>query len=229
MQNVRFGSENTSDFGLTITSFKVSEPKVKTALISIPGRRTPIDASEILGGIFYENRTLTITAEKLEGPGKYLQTLAEISRAVNGFRQEISASARCDWYWVGRPEIDSTNNGFKSTYTISVNVEPYQYRDLASGDNWVWDTFNFEDGCIQPQLTNVSVSGSKQVVIQTTTESTISIVANATGMSVAVNGSTTPLIKNASVKLPYLFDSRTITLSFSGTGSVTISVREESL
>ena len=101
---------------------------------------------------------------------------------------------------------------------IECVADPYKY-DIQ--DDWLWDSFDFENGYIR-ESENILVSGSTTVVIVGKRKKTYPTITASSAMTVAYNGATYNLTEGINKLYDMILDEGENTLTFSGSGSVLI-------
>ena len=224
--SITIGDKNTwDDWHLIPTSRPLfNPPSVKTTLVSIPGGDGSLDLTEALAGRpTYENRTGSWTFAVENGFRDWAELYSEVMAYLHG--KELIAILEDDpnYYYKGRFAV----NGWKSNkdyseITIDYNVGPYKKSVHATGDDWLWDPFNFETGVIR-SYKNLIVNGSLTVtVVNDIVDSVPTITCSASGMSVTYLGITYPLILGANTISALVLHSGENVLEFLGNGTVTI-------
>lgn len=243
---VLFGTDHSlKTWGLTWTNYSISEPVPITNYVNIPGRKTRLDATNILGSTTFENRTLVFEFwEETDWQGWMLKS-SLIRRNISNSKLLIILDTEPDKYWRGRATVASTmsaDNPRMAFYTITCDVEPYKYlRDAPDDENWLWDMFNFETGFIQDNvLKNVTVTSTTTATEVSVrrygpiplwpTISVIQTSSPAEDMVVTIMGKTYNLGKTGSTELKGLSLPIGITkFYFKGKGRVTIVLNGETL
>lgn len=231
-KGVKFNDIHTYEkWGLILTHSDVSFPSVKRESVDIPGTDGKLDFSKCLAGdIKYENRTLKfefITTERFE---KWKSLISDITNYLHGQDFErIVLDEDSNFFYKGSAEV----NQFKSdksigTIVIECDVEPYKYDLTASNEDWLWDTFNFENGIIN-ETKDLEVNGElevkiygrrKKVIPKFTCENDLQLIFNEQTYTLLPGTSYSPDIE--------ICDGENI-LKFVGTGKVTIEYRGGSL
>ena len=168
MKGILFGDKHSyKDWNMILVSKDVATPEPKTNNIEIPGADGVIDLTEALtGDIKYNNRKLTFEFAIRREFGKHLAIQSKISNYLQGKKLKIIIDDDKSFYYIGRCII----NKFQSDNTIGkliieVDAEPYKYDIQSSKEDWIWDTFSFEDGIINTKTDNISVLGEQEIII----------------------------------------------------------------
>ena len=130
MNGVKFDEKHSiKDWDLLMTSKNIGEPEVKTNYLSIPGRDGMLDLTEALGGIKYNNRTLTFEFDLFQNPCIWWDLKTEISNYLHGKKRKIILDADNKFYYFGRCRISSfTNDTTVAHLTIECECDPYKYK-----------------------------------------------------------------------------------------------------
>ena len=159
-------SYNTrDDWSLLRAHVEVGDPQLRKYEVEIPGRDGVLDLSEALGGIYYENRVISIRFICLNWVEERFHLLASVIRnAIEGRVCQISLSDDLGYYWRGRPQVEAEwrGNG-ASEVTITVIVEPFKYSSVSSYEPWLWDPFSFVNGVVTQQ-SDIALSGGTETV-----------------------------------------------------------------
>lgn len=124
-----FGSHTSEEYGLKIRNVDVSSPSPQTVTSVIPGRDSPLDFTEVLGGIHYDNATLTISAYNFEDGELLVKQEKDCRNDLHGRRMSISLDTDPDYYYMGRCEVEWNTNGNVDIVTIKITCEPYKYKN----------------------------------------------------------------------------------------------------
>lgn len=232
MKGILFGDKHSyKDWNMILVSKDVSTPKPKTNNIEIPGADGVIDLTEALtGDVKYNNRKLTFEFAIRREFSKHLAIQSKISNYLQGKKLKIIMDDDKSFYYVGRCTI----NKFESNNTIGkliieVDAEPYKYDIQSSLEDWIWDTFSFEDGIINTKTDNISVLGEEEVIIFGRRKRVSPEITTNGDMEVEFNGNVYKLSAGKNKILDIQIQEGENILKFIGTGSVTIDYRGGSL
>lgn len=196
------------DWQLSLSSYKIGEPDVKTNYIDIPYADGSIDLSEALtGGIVYGDRVIEAIFEIL-GTRKQIQDkFSTIKKNINGLKTKVIAPEDSDYYYIGRIfllPLENKNN--TSRFEMNVRCEPYKYKkDLT--------------------VVNVSVGGVQEVILSNEQKRAVpKFVSDADVQVVFGNGTYT--INAGTHTLPIVLEMGNNTIQLSGTANVVISYQE---
>lgn len=232
MKGILFGDKHSyKDWNMILVSKDVSTPEPKTNNIEIPGADGVIDLTEALtGDVKYNNRKLTFEFAIRREFSKHLAIQSKISNYLQGKKLKIIMDDDKSFYYIGRCTI----NKFESNNTIGkliieVDAEPYKYDIQSSLEDWIWDTFSFEDGIINTKTDNISVLGEEEVIILGRRKRVSPEITTNGDMEVEFNGNVYKLSAGKNKILDIQIQEGENILKFIGTGSVTIDYRGGSL
>ena len=149
------------DFGLICTSLQIELPELKKKQIELKGADGYIDLTEVFGRPMYGNRT--IKAEfvlKETGAEDWADNISNIGNYLHGRLRKFTMDSDPAYYYEGRFEAEYEKE-FRpfSKVILTVDCKPYK-KELAdsTAEDWLWDTFLFEDGIIR-EYGNIVVNG----------------------------------------------------------------------
>lgn len=174
IHSMTFGDKNTwDDWHLVPTSRPTfSFPSIKTQSVDIPGANGKIDLTEALTGYpAYNNRTgsfefmvvntdqsLSVDSSKgysAASTTQWQQVYSKIANYLHGQNMQLTYEDDPGWYYKGRFDINQWSSDQEySKITIDYDVEPFKYSLIDTGDQWLWDPFNFETGVIRTYNTD---------------------------------------------------------------------------
>lgn len=147
----------------------VAVPKANIKMITVPGRRNPIDLTTYLTGHpTYTNRTgswsFYTDPEYIDKHfGGWVRFEKLLRMAINGFTTKVILRDDPAYFYVGELTMGQLKPGpDRSTVTISYNFYPFKKSVIGSMDNWTFDDFDFRDGVIQ-YLVDLEVNTSRIV------------------------------------------------------------------
>lgn len=171
MNGVTFGSKHSfKDWGLILKSRpEISPPKPKVTYIDIPEADGQLDLTESLtGNVVYENRIIKCEFNVIDGRNRWSTIYSDILDFLHGQRIKVIFDEDPAFYYIGRLQVDEWKSDKKtSVITISGDVEPYKYELFSSTEDWVWDSFNFENGIVR-NYSNIPIDGSYTLNIEPT-------------------------------------------------------------
>lgn len=145
-------------FGLLLNKGypQIGKAETLSMLVNVPGAGRPLDLSRSIDGkLHYKKRSITVQLScfrpktELDGIQKQLEALLQGQWV--GFRFKKDA-----YFWRGYTTVSMSREEHKATVTISAVCNPYNYNLTAYlGNDWLWDTFNFEKDTIYTTRTEV--------------------------------------------------------------------------
>lgn len=218
-----------NDWKLVPTSRPLfSTPSVKTVQMSIPGSDGILDLTESLTGeIHYENRKGNIEFQ-VQNKDRWHVVYSNILDFLHGAQMKVILDDDPSYYYVGRFNVNSwKSQKNKSLIVIEYNVEPYKMERFSSLEDWQWDSFDFEDGIIR-DYRNIDVFGTLEFQIECRRKSVVPsflVSADVSGLSVIFDGVSYPLPNGTSRVININLKEGVNTLTFVGTGLVSIDYR----
>lgn len=223
------------DWNLKWCNVEISSPKAKTNYIDVPGADGQLDLSESLtGDIQYNNRTITLTFETDGDYIKWHVISSEIMNFLHGRKAKIILDTDPAFYYIGRLTLSSTKDDYiYGELTLTGDVDPYKYEVTSSLDNWIWDSFNFENGIIR-EYNNLVVNGSLNFTITGRRKVVYPTIIASSNMKVSCNymgglGIEHTLNKGKNVIYDMPIKQGDNILTFTGNGTVSIDYRGGSL
>ena len=145
-------------FGLLLNkgSPKIGKAETLSMLVNVPGAGRPLDLSRSLDGkLHYTKRQITVEFSCFRPTSQMDALKKELESMLHGqwtwFRFKNSTQ-----FWRGLLKAEVKLQEYKSIVTISGTCNPYSYNLTAwLGNDWVWDTFNFEEDTIYTARTEV--------------------------------------------------------------------------
>jgi predicted phage tail component-like protein len=153
MKGVYFNDKHSfKDFGLVLSSKVITPPEPQLNLVQVPFRDGSIDL-QLTDDVKYKDRTINLTFSLMEGV--FNLKVSELQNYLHGERMKIIFDDDASFYYIGRVNVTTTTYEKRiGTINIQCIVEPYKY-DINIGDDWLWDSFDFESGIINQTLINV--------------------------------------------------------------------------
>lgn len=212
-----FGTHNTdTEWGLTLTGWKLSAPEYKKAFVSVPGRDGDLDLSTALtdGEPRYNSRELSASFELSSGTRDTRQeTLDTITNTLDGRRLNIELPDDSTHYLTGRLQVSvEYNDPAHAALKISAIVDPWRYATTEKSKSGTASS---------TQKTLTLTNAGRRLVVPT-------IVISGSGASVQLTFGTKTWTKAAGTySLPdILLQVGDNALKYKGTGSVAVTWRE---
>ena len=134
----------------------IAQAPVTTQYINIPGKEDgPIDFSTYLtGDIQYGLRNGSMTFY-VDNDHEYWENIRyNIASFLHGKELKMTLEDDPALYYKGVFTFKEwKSESWNSSVTIEYVLEPYKYL-IASGNSWLWDTFNFETGNTSDMTSN---------------------------------------------------------------------------
>ena len=173
MYGVTFeGIHSYRDWKLITKARPIISPALpKTKYIDIPEADGVLDLTESLtGNISYKTRTVTLEFTVIEARKNWFTIYSKIQNFLQGKRIKIVLDEDPAYYYEGRFQVNDWLSDKKtSTIVITGEVDPYKMEITSSVEDWLWDTFNFENGVIREykdivvdQYLSLDVIGSRK-------------------------------------------------------------------
>lgn len=230
---VKFGDYHSlNDWHLGWTAVTIDFPEPKTYTQDIPAGDGSIDLTDFLipNDVKYKQRNISFTFESIDDDFiSWSGLLTKIANAIHGRKIRIVLDTDPQYFYYGRMSIDSTKTDKgESTITLSGSVEPYKYEQYSSLEDWLWDSFSFENGIIR-EYKDLAVDGTLELTIYGRRKHIVPIFTCSAEMKVTLGNGVYTLPKGASK----VFDIKIVegenTLTFTGNGTVSIDYRGGSL
>lgn len=224
--SITFGEKNTWDDWHLIPKTRpvFNPPAVKTRFIEIPGGNGSLDLTvALLGRAVYKNRTGSFEFIAENGFKEWSVLYSEITNYLSGKRLRAILEDDPDYYYEGRFTVNEWKSEANwSSIVIDYDVKPYKKSLVSAGDDWLWDTFNFETDVIR-SYENLPVTGSLSVtIIGDSMPVSPTIIASSDGMTVTFEGETYTLSKGTNYIPELIVHDGENVMIFTGTGTVTI-------
>ncbi len=157
----------TLDNGMILSDMSIGDPAARTHEVTIPGKDGVLDLTDALGGVNYENRTITLEFRIIEyTTERFHAANSKMRNALDGRRMKVILGDDPGYYWLGRCAVDSDRSGkYVSVVKVTIDAEPFKYNVLSSYDPWVWDRFSFVDGVITQSADVVLTGATKSVTL----------------------------------------------------------------
>lgn len=139
------------DWGLFCTDVSINSPEVEKNTVSVPGRHGVLDYSETLTGApVFHNREIVFSFVKMGKMESWHDLYSEILGDLHGNQTCFVIDTDPGYYYTGRCNVSSVReDGICSSFTITVDADPFKYAITDTLSDWLWDPFNFETGTAQ--------------------------------------------------------------------------------
>ena len=218
------------DFGLTIKSKKIGNPKKNKIKEEIPFMNGSYDFSLLYGDQTYSERKLEYTfnlneKNKIEMNVKKIQVLEWLN---DGGKQPLYDDTIPGFYFLAEVEDDDfSEDGKNGELTVTFNAYPYKIASRNEGND-IWDDFNFELDYMQE--TKFDVSGSKFVNIINPSSKNINPIVICSSEFNVIKDSTTYKFNGGTTKdWIFTLDKGENNLILNGNGSIEFVFRKEVL
>lgn len=231
MNGVAFGDKHShTDWGLILSTKTISAPEPQTNLISVPGRNGSVDLSEVLtGNVRYKDRAVSITFYTMKRFDEWTALLSDIENYVQGQKMRIVFDDDPAFYYYGRCKVDSFQcDKSVGKLVISATVDPYKYNITTSAEDWLWDTFDFEQSVIN-ELYDLQIEGERTIDIVGIKKYENPIIISDAVMTVEHNGAAYQIAEGSQVMYDITLTKETETLTFKGNGIISINYTGGSL
>lgn len=170
-EKITFGEHEQEEFGLLPKLVTISPPKVKTYLVSVPGRSGSLDFTEAFtdGQPAYYDRQLTITMYCFAEDERLPEMEAACRNALHGRKLNIVLDCDPEYYYRGRLSVGWVSEDTIDTATITATCDPYKYK-------------------LSPTVKEFDVSGSLSVTLQNDRMPTVPTVTTNTEITVQFGG-----------------------------------------
>lgn len=168
IHSIIFGDKNSwVDWYLIPSSRPVFNPPApKYKFVDVPGSDGHLDLSTALTGeITYSPREGSIEFIVDNDHVEWYDLYSDIMAYLHG--QYIKAVLEDDpaWYYEGRFSVNEwKSESQNSKIVIDYTVSPYKIESTGSLDDWIWDTFNFNNGIIR-EYKNLKVDGTLDFIV----------------------------------------------------------------
>lgn len=217
------------DFGLMLTGLYVSFPEAKTVFQEVPFSSNVIDQTELRGDVYYNRREMTLTFDFIGDFALTVSKISELANYLHGQNMKIVDTEDSAYFYTGRLAVDKTKTDpVVGHVTITGTIDPYKYELQSSVDDWLWDSFSFEDGIIR-EYTDIQISGSRTLTIYGLRKVVIPVIISSAAMSVSFAGKTYQLKAGNNKVYGIKLAAGNNELTFTGTGTVSVEYRGGSL
>ena len=213
------------EFGCYRAHVDISVPSVRTKFVDVPLKNGKLDLSELLSDeVKYEDRTIKV--KLLYVGNNYDLIYSNVSNYLHGQRMQIIFEDDPSYFYIGRCAVGSysnKSNGGGGTIEITAQCDPFKYTVQSSLEDWLWDSFDFEEGYIN-ELANISVHGTETLTLIASKKGYAKVTTDAS-MNVTYNSTTVTIPVGTTTLYDFEFAEGENTLTFTGTGTISIEYR----
>lgn len=220
-----------SDFGLIMTNHVIPKPETLTHKISIPYMSGTIDLTDAIGAPTYDERKnlLFEFQSKDNGISRIERIATDLAAYIHGKKLLMITDAEPEFFYVVRLEFDYSKTAPDwSHITLKGTAEPFKYCVRLGGDDWLWDTFDFENGVIY-SMSNINIENGGTVTLPKQTICTVpefEVIATPVNFSVSYGGKIYSMMMMDTYYFPQIrIKQEDIVLTFSGSGIINIKFR----
>ena len=228
---VMFGDKHSyHDFNLIMMEKQISTPVPQTKLIEIPGRNGSVDMSTVVSGnVRYGDRTITMNFYSPQKVDDWPMIISNLQNYLSGTKLQFIFDDDMAFYWLGRVRNVSLEVSGPNAYiNIAAIVNPYKYNITTSAEDWLWDTFDFEQSVIN-ELYDLQIEGERTIDIVGIKKYESPIIISDAVMTVEHNGATYPIAEGSQVMYDIALTKETETLTFKGNGTISVNYTGGSL
>lgn len=156
------GKHTYRDLGMVVGNTDiVGIPKPKQYLVEIPYSSVVLDFSEaVTGKIEYGNRILKVVLGKLHPIDNWSSEISNFLQEIHGQKVEVVLDDDVFFYYEGRCEVKQFSRTRNlGVIELSIESSPYKWERTSSNEDWIWDSFDFEQGVIR-EYKDLVVMGS---------------------------------------------------------------------
>ena len=226
--------KHTSEFGLKLLSFYIPIPPVNENLITVPGMSGCIDATEVAAGhpTYGMRDGINFVFKQYNDWFNFETVKSQLAKWLHGKKVKVILDSDPAFYYLCRLKVDAKKtNVINSTIAITGYADPMKYEIASSNEDWLWDTFDFENGVIR-ELADIEIAEDGTEIVITAGDYPVSptfIVTESAGLTVSYGGYTYSL-PVGETKIPRIkVGDEEVTLVFNGQGKLSISYRGERL
>lgn len=222
------GKHTYTDYGLYVTNTNpVEPPEVKAEYIEVPGRNGQIDLTEALTGYtVYNNRQIVLELGGRKRSQDWPGFMSNFLNDLHGKSVKVIFDNDPSYYYQGRATVESDyeKGNEIARFTLTINAEPYKYSNQSTTEPWLWDPFSFVDGVIR-YYNQLQVDGTAQIQVLGSEMPIIPVFTVSAAMQVEFSGKTYDLAAGNNKIYDIVLMNQTYTLTFTGTGTVSISYK----
>lgn len=218
------GVDIFEEYGAVLAHKDISAPKAQTHFVSVPLRNGDLDLTESLtGDVRYQNRPVKM--KFLCMTGDYGGLYSRLANDYHGKRAQIVFSDDIGYYYIGRIDVKGySNKNYGGYIEVEANCEPFKLSVNDAAEDWVWDTFDFEQGYIN-ELHDIVVSGTTQIVLIADKKSMTPSITTTAQVTVTFGGKSVICAAGTTKLYDFALQEGENTISISGNATVSISYR----
>lgn len=225
LNSVRIGDKDLyTDFGCILAHVEIGVPSAQTKYIEIPLRNGKLDLTELLADdVKYDSRPIKITL-LYEGES-VMNKASEIENYLHGKKFNINFDEDVNYFYIGRVEVANyTITKYGGKINLTAECDPFKYNVISSLDDWLWDTFDFEEGYIN-DMSNIVVDGTNKVTLIAEDKSSYASIISDAQMDVTYNGVTVRVGAGTTKLYDFEFEQGENEITLTGNGMVSIDYR----
>lgn len=213
------------------TASPIGDIEQETAYVDVPGADGFLDYSEVLTGYpVFKSRTIEAVFGILKPKKQWQSFISRLRLLLEGKVCQLVFDDYPGYYWQGRVHItDCSRTGTLGQFKLTMETaEPYGIAVQGNNDPWLWDPFDFEYDTIE-DIGFTITNGNKTVLIESKGGPfpINCVVSGASNLQMTVNGDTY-VLTNGLNEFGFRIRQDT-TLTFTGTGNVTVNYRRRVL
>lgn len=212
IRNVFFDEYRSfDDFSLILTSHTIGSADAKTETVNIDGADGVLDLTEYFGDINFKNRTLSFEFSSIIESKYFVELYSAVQNYFNGRRMRILIDNDPYYYYMGRVSVDDwKSNKAVGKISIKVDAEPYKYK-------------------INKTIITYDVVGEKTLIYPNDRMKVVPSITLSTAMQVTWKDIQFNLSQGTQRVPEIEFEFGQNTMTFKGTGKVTVEYQEGSL
>lgn len=222
--NVTLGDYYMQDLGLALASKEIGLPSIQTKYVSIPLRDGDLDLTDVLSDrVHYGNRDIKLNMNSIVMPP--VIKMSEVANKLHGKKVHILFDDDPEWYYIGRLDMSSfKENRLGGEYVIKADCEPFKYSISSSGEPWLWDPFDFEEGYIN-ELEDLVVDTSLTVTLIADEQLTYATITTDSQVTVTYNDISVVCAEGTTTLYEFDFEPGENEITIEGQATVTINYR----
>ena len=222
------GKHTYTDYGLYVTNPNpVEPPEVKAEYIEVPGRNGQIDLTEALTGYtVYNNRQIVLELGGRKRSQDWPGFMSNFLNDLHGKSVKVIFDNDPSYYYQGRATVESDyeKGNEIARFTLTINAEPYKYSNQSTTEPWLWDPFSFVDGVIR-YYNQIQINGTTQIQVMGSEMPVIPLFIASAAMQIQFGGKTYDLTAGNNKIYDIVLMNQAYTLTFTGTGTVSINYK----